>query len=383
MSDTLRGAVVGFGTIAENGHLHGYRARADAVEIVAIADACEARRAAARRAMPSARLYASHRELLAAEGDQLDFIDIATPPCDHAAIAHAAFSRGLHVLCEKPLGVSTEAVNSMVEHALRAKRVLFPCHTYKHAPVIKGVRELVTSGCIGDVRMVTLDTYRDTHAKGVKEWRPDWRRERAYAGGGIAMDHGSHTFYLAFEWLRSYPTGITASMTTLDNWDTEDNCFCRLEFPTGIATARLTWTAGIRKVIYTLHGTRGALTVEDDEIEIALRRPNSQDLHPSQRWDIERRAISSDWMDAGHGGWFGSLITEFVEAIHTRDYVGRDAIDAVECIQTICAAERSSLDHGRPVRLERNGVHQALERFRGRASLRPSTITLPAPAPGE
>ena len=57
---------------------------------------------------------------------------------------------------------------------------------------------------------MTLQTFRNTHAKGVSEWRPNWRRERKYSGGGIAMDHGSHTFYLAFEWLKSYPTSISA-----------------------------------------------------------------------------------------------------------------------------------------------------------------------------
>ena len=97
----------------------------------------------------------------------------------------------------------------MLRHATRAERVIYPCHNYKHAPVIKAVRSVIESGRIGKVHLVTLQTFRDTHAKGVPGWRTDWRRERRYSGGGIAMDHGSHTFYLAFEWLRAYPTAIT------------------------------------------------------------------------------------------------------------------------------------------------------------------------------
>ncbi len=75
--------------------------------------------------------------------------------------------------------------------------------------MIKTVRAMLKTGRIGKVHLVTLQTFRNTHAKGVTGWRTDWRRERRFSGGGIAMDHGSHTFYLAFEWLGSYPTAIT------------------------------------------------------------------------------------------------------------------------------------------------------------------------------
>src|SRR5262245_29803976 len=104
----LRGAVVGYGFIMDKGHAAAYRQRAD-VEITAIADISPDRRAAAAAAWPQARIYADHAALLAAEqaeDAQLDFVDIATPPSDHAAIAHAALDAGLHVLCEKPLAAS-------------------------------------------------------------------------------------------------------------------------------------------------------------------------------------------------------------------------------------------------------------------------------------
>ncbi len=114
----------------------------------------------------------------------------------------------------------------MAEHAARAERVLFPCHNYKHAPVIKAVRELIAQGSIGQPHLVTLQTFRTTHARGTSAWRPDWRRERRYAGGGIGMDHGSHTFYLAFEWLRSHPTAVSANVFGSNGADTEDNMSC-------------------------------------------------------------------------------------------------------------------------------------------------------------
>src|SRR5690349_17840704 len=105
MSEKLRGAVIGYGFISGKGHIPAYLQRKD-VEITAVADICEARRELARKALPQARIYSSYLELPSAERGRLDFVDIATPPCDHAKIAHAALENGLHVLCEKPLTTS-------------------------------------------------------------------------------------------------------------------------------------------------------------------------------------------------------------------------------------------------------------------------------------
>ena len=210
MTRPLQGALIGFGFIAEKGHVPAYLSAPDQLQIVAVADICAARREKARQILPRARIYPDTKTLLSAEARQLDFVDIATPPCDHAAIAHAAFEHGLHVFCEKPIATSAADARAMLDHATAAKRVFFPSHNYKHAPVIKAIRKVLESGDIGPIHLVTLDTFRTTHAKGVAEWQPDWRRARKTSGGGIAMDHGSHTFYLAFDWLASQPTSITS-----------------------------------------------------------------------------------------------------------------------------------------------------------------------------
>jgi UDP-N-acetylglucosamine 3-dehydrogenase len=131
----LRGAVVGYGFIMDKGHVAAYRQRAD-VQLVAIADVSADRRAAAAAAWPNARVYADHGALFAAEAGRLDFVDIATPPSDHATVTHAALDAGLHVLCEKPLAATIDEARAMLRHATRAERVIYPCHNYKHAPVI-------------------------------------------------------------------------------------------------------------------------------------------------------------------------------------------------------------------------------------------------------
>jgi predicted dehydrogenase len=354
----LRGAVIGYGFISGKGHIPAYLERAKSkgdVEIVAVADVCEARRAAAQEALPKARVYADYERLLDAESANLDFVDISTPPCDHAKIAHAAFDRGLHVLCEKPLTTTLEDAASLLKHATRAKRVLFPCHNYKHAPIVRAIREIIASGRIGKVRSLTLNTYRNTHAKGVTEWKTHWRREKKYSGGGIAMDHGSHTFYLTFDWLGSYPTAVTAKMTNLEpgKYDTEDNFSAVLTFPTGLAHAHLTWTAGVRKVIYTVQGERGAITAFDDDLEIAVMKTTSGPdvAQGAVTWEFEKKQIASHWMDASHVSWFNSLFDQFQDAIAKGEWVGKEARESYLCVQLITTAYRSASEGSRELPL--------------------------------
>ena len=351
----LKGAIVGYGFISSNGHLPAYLERSrtqDDIEIVAIADICEARRRAAKLALPHARIYEDHLSLLRAESAQLDFIDISTPPRDHAAIAHDALDHGLHVLCEKPLTCTVKEAASLLEHAQRARRVIFPCHNYKHAPVVKAVRKVIDSGSIGKVQSLTLNTFRNTHAKGIPEWKTDWRRSKRWSGGGIAMDHGSHTFYLAFDWMNAYPTSITAHMYNLqsERYDTEDNFSAVLTFPNGVAHTHLTWTAGVRKVIYTIQGEKGAITVNDSEMEVALMKTS-----PTVSWQTEKQTVTSDWMDASHVGWFNSLFDQFLNAINQEDFVGKEAKEAFLCIQLIENAYRSAKEKSLEQNLQPEG----------------------------
>src|SRR5882724_1837672 len=325
MARPLRGALVGYGFIAENGHAPEYQrlGAAGIAQIAAVADVTPSRREAAALAFPNARLYETHLDLLANESRDLDFVDITTPPYAHAEVAEAALARGLHVLCEKPLAVSPRQALAMAARAESEKRVLFPCHNYLHAPVVEEVRSVLRKDVIGPVRLATLQTFRPTHARGVADWRPDWRRHRDIAGGGIAMDHGSHTFYLAFEWMRSYPTAVTAKMDASDHGDTEDNFSCTLTFPTGIVTAHLTWTSGARNVHYTLNGTRGAMTVDDDVVSvhrIVGAAGNSSEL-------VYTREVASRWMDASHREWFGRLFDDFRRSIREGSWVSAQTVD--------------------------------------------------------
>ena len=167
------------------------------------------------------------------------------------------------------------------------------------------------------------------------------------------MDHGSHTFYLAFEWLRSYPTAISARMSTMGNFDTEDDLSCSLRFPTGVASAHLSWQAGVRKVIYTIHGDHGAIRVEDDAIEVARAGRGHNISSPEMAWQFERLDVPSDWMASSHVTWFNSLFDDFQRAIAQGEWVGKEAEESFLCIELIQTAYASAQDASRELPLGR------------------------------
>lgn len=336
----MRGAIIGFGVIASTGHTPALL-RMDDHQIVAVVDPVAARRRAAREMIPGVRTFADHLELLAADL-ALDFVDIAAPPCHHLELALAAARGGLHVLVEKPVATSTDQARSLLRAARDHRVTIFPCHNYKHAPVVREMARIIRSGGIGEVRSATLTTLRTGHARGTPEWRPDWRRQSEIAGGGVAMDHGSHICYLAFQFFGG-AAPLSASARTyqlVPGYDGEDNLCCTLTFEGGFALVHLSWTAGVRKVLYSLQGSRGAMVVDEDQVQIAAGD------------ELQRRTINSTFEDASHAAWFPPLFDQFAQEVSRGTFVTPELIEAYWCVATIEAIDRSAARGGAEVAVD-------------------------------
>src|SRR2546426_6916273 len=189
----LRGAIIGFGNIAIQGHVPAWRRRHD-VEIVAGTDARPARRAAFATHLPGARWYDSADALLA--DARLDFVDICTPPSSHAPLILGALERGLHVLCEKPLVHSLDDLGALRVRAEGRGRVLHTVNNWHHAPIVRRTAALVRDGAIGRVTRVEWHTLRTRPAVAGDGDAENWRLDPQIAGGGGLADHGRDGFYV-------------------------------------------------------------------------------------------------------------------------------------------------------------------------------------------
>jgi predicted dehydrogenase len=299
----LRGAILGLGNVAVHGHLPGWLARPD-VRIEAAADTDPERHAVAARLLPGARWYGSAEELLAREA--LDFVDISTPPSSHAGLIRAALDRGCHVLCEKPLVLSSEVLADLARVAAARGRVLHTVHNWHHAPIVERTARLIAAGAVGPVEAITWETLRVKPAVAGNGGAGNWRVDPAIAGGGVLTDHGWHVFYVLCRWIGEDPVAIGAALEQRRHrqWAVEDTARIRLAFEVARADILLTWAADERRTRAEVRGREGVLRLDDEDL--VLVRDGAE-----ERWSCP------PGLSAGshHPEWFRAVVGEFLGAV--------------------------------------------------------------------
>jgi predicted dehydrogenase len=323
----LRGGVIGFGNVAVHGHLPGWR-RPDAV-IVAATDLHPGRREACRAILPGARWHDSVDALLGAE--DLDFVDVCTPPSSHAALIEAALDRGLHVLCEKPLVASLAELERLAALARGVPAVLHTVHNWHQAPLVRATDALIREGRIGAVREVVWRTLRTAPAAAAGG--DGWRVDPAVAGGGVLTDHGWHVSYVIPRWVGCPPDAVSARLETRRHhrFAVEDTATVRLHFPQAVADIVLTWAADTRENEARVTGTAGSIDIRGDTL--ILRADGREEHH---RWPP---ALSDG---SQHPDWFGPVVDEFIARVLGRAPGSRNLDEAAVCIAVEAAARESS-----------------------------------------
>jgi predicted dehydrogenase len=329
----LRGAMIGFGNVAVHGHLPGWLGRRDAL-IVAGTDAEPARRAEWAARLPASRWYDSAAALLA--DDELDFVDICTPPSSHATLIREALERGRHVLCEKPLVSSLDDLRPLTELAADTGRVLHTVHNWHHAPIVRQTWELLASGAIGQVTHASWQTLRTQPAAATGDAQ-NWRVDPRIAGGGVLTDHGWHVCYVLHRWIGTAPTALRARLETRRHtrWPVEDTATLALSFPHATADVLLTWASDERRNWAQLTGTAG--TIELDDGTLRLNRAGSE-----RRW-----SFASGLSDGSHHPeWFHPVVDQFLDQVTGRASDGGNLAEVSLCVAVETLARESSRQDG-------------------------------------
>jgi predicted dehydrogenase len=340
---TRRGAIVGFGNVAANGHLPVWRERGD-FRIIAVADSDAERRALATAALPGIRTYGATEDLLRHE--ELDFVDIATPPALHAPAITAAAQGGVHVLCEKPITTSVHEYRAVREAIRRSGVVLHTVHNWKYSEAFRTVRQLLQAGMLGPLNRISFNTARNGCAITTGD---NWRVQAAVAGGGILVDHGWHAFYLLLALAQERPRRIRAALERRRYVDAEveDTAVCAVDFPSLTGEIRLTWAAAERQTEWRLVGDEGQLVIDDDEVLI-----QSKSGRHSQRLATALSAGSH------HPEWFAGVVDSFRQEIDDPSTRGTNQAEAEWCLLMLNRAYASGASDSRPM-----GIPQPPEWF--------------------
>src|SRR5260370_39839096 len=262
----MRGALIGFGTVAAKGPLPGWQSRAD-VRIMAATDVLSTRRDAFLKACPNGRWYESVDDLLSAE--TLDFVDICTPPSSHAALIRQALEADLHVLCEKPLVTQLADAQRVPAASAHAGRAVYAVHNWLKSPICLKISALIAEGAIGGTRSIRWRTLRTQPAVAVApEDGTNWRVDPAIAGGGILLDHGWHALYCIVR-SAGAPRGIAAVLEKrrFHEWPLEDTATVALALMSWRGQLYLTCAREERANTIDIDGEQGSqITVANDRV---------------------------------------------------------------------------------------------------------------------
>ena len=235
----------------------------DGCELVAVCDvnANEARACGEQHECPH---YIDLDRMLREE--KPDGLCICAPHWFHAPIALDAFAAGVHVLTEKPMAVTVEDAEMMIDAAGEAGCLLGVVFQHRMDPVNQKAREIVSSGRIGEIHrtMLTAAWFRPEAYYRSDAWRGTWRGE----GGGVLLNQAPHTIDL-FLWISGMmPEIIDAKAETfMHKIEVEDRASALLRYPNG-ATGYIHASTAEFPTLHRLEfaGDRGRLVL-DNEID--------------------------------------------------------------------------------------------------------------------
>ena len=338
---SVRIGLIGGGNISET-HARAVQA-IDGAEIVAVqgGNAARTERLAATcgcPAFPDLRSFLAH---------PMDLVIIGSPSGLHADPGIAAAGRGLHVLVEKPIDVTTARADALIDAARRAGVKLGVLFQDRGQPSFVRLQAALQAGRLGTPLLASgrVRWYRPPEYYRESRWRGTW----ALDGGGALMNQGIHTIDLLL-WLLGPLRRVSArTATRLHAIEVEDTVVAWLEFASGaLATFEATTAAfpGYRRRV-ELTTTAGTVILEHDRVVAADTR-EPYDEPALEDADDANASASSPVVSDGRG--HQRLIEDFIHAIQEdRD----PRCSGTEARRSVAAAEAAyeSARSGRPVEI--------------------------------
>jgi predicted dehydrogenase len=211
MAAKLKIGIIGAGGIMKSVHMPGWKFAPDC-EVVAVCDINKEAAEAFGKAnnIAADRVFTDFQKMI--DSVELDAVDICTPNKFHTPAVLAALDKKLHVLCEKPLAVTTAEVREMAAAAKKSGTVLMTAQHMRWTGSGQALKRFADSGALGEVYHARIHAVR-------RNWLPCAPTfiDGKLSGGGPCMDIGVHALDLGL-WLMGFPDPVRVSGTTMVNF---------------------------------------------------------------------------------------------------------------------------------------------------------------------
>ncbi len=263
MPERLKFGIVGCGVI---GDVHAAAiSQLPGAELVAVADSTP-ERAERLAAQYGIRAYPDLGHML--EHEDLDVVNICTPSGMHGEHACAVMRSGRHVIVEKPMEITLQAIERMLRAQREAGVKMSVISQHRFDPATRRVHALIRDGTLG--RLVLGNAQ-------IPWWRSQgyydsgaWRGTRELDGGGVLMNQSIHSIDL-LQWLMGRAKSVFAYTDTLvHEMPTEDAAVAVLRFQSG-ALGTIAATTGAYPGVITrveVFGDAGSVVIENDRLAL-------------------------------------------------------------------------------------------------------------------
>ncbi len=298
------------------------------------------------------RVYKTYAEMAKAEAaraDGIDFVIVVTPNNSHYPISKAFLENGIHVVCDKPLGLSSDEGRDLKRIAEEKGLLFCLAHTYTGYPMVKQAKLMVKNGDIGAIRSVRgqyIQGWMATPVEKTGNRQAVWRCDPAQTGiSNCIGDIGTH-----IEQMLSYVTGlkmerISANLTAYHGRALDNDGQVLIKYAGG--ASGMLWASQIavgrdNDMAFTICGEKGTIDWHqerpNDLIVSMLDQPTQIMTRGNSYFYPEINAaarIGSGHVE-GHFVAFANIyraFTQDLEALETgrplmRDYPGLD--DGIE-----------------------------------------------------
>ncbi|UUX33904.1 Gfo/Idh/MocA family protein [Fundicoccus culcitae] len=191
------------------------------------------------------------------EDKSVEAILIATPNDSHKAIAIQALEAGKHVICEKPVMLSTEELDEVLAVAEKADRIFMVHQNRRWDPDFLVIKELMHNHQIGEIFQI------ESRVHGANGIPGDWRHVKAQ-GGGMILDWGVHLLDQIHTLVDSPIKTMRADLSFVLGNEVDDGFTVTLIHENGLKSVVEVGTTNYVKLPrWYVKGTEGTAIIED------------------------------------------------------------------------------------------------------------------------
>lgn len=277
--------------------------------------------------------------------DDIDVIDICTPPYLHFEQSLKALRAGKHVICEKPVCATRAEIAELADAERAGPGRIMPVFQYRFGNGIEQVRAVLASGLAGKPYVATAETL---WKRTPEYYAVPWRGHPATELGGVLISQAIHIHDLATLLMGPVERVFARVATRVNDIEVEDCVTANCLLASG-ALMNLTATLGSQEEISRIRLAFEHLAIESDHAPYCPGRAAWRIVPGTDAVSRDLADILADWEDRPHG--FAAQFARFHAAIRSGGPLPvtlADARRALDLIEAILASERTNADQTLP-----------------------------------